>query len=210
MILAPWGDVPQGEIMDGGGSQDRVVWGMGGEGGAAFRSSWRALGARPHLAALTWMPLLISSCVFALTPPARPLASALSTALTLHLLFLFAPPLVVSDTFISKTKRLYADSHTQRNLARMGEDLAEVHQIMTRNIAEVLGQGERLAAMSKASGELSAESKKYAGRAKELARQALIKKFGPAAVVIVIVLLALFMRYKYFQGLAPMGRKKLF
>jgi hypothetical protein len=36
------------------------------------------------------------------------------------------------------------DTRTQRNIAKLSEDLTEVHSIMTRNIAEVLGQGERL------------------------------------------------------------------
>jgi vesicle transport protein SEC22 len=50
----------------------------------------------------------------------------------------------MTDTFIQKTKRLYMDTRTQRNLNKMNEELAEVQQIMTRNIQEVLGQGERL------------------------------------------------------------------
>ena len=50
----------------------------------------------------------------------------------------------VPDTFIQKTKKLYLDTRTQRNIAKLSEDLNEVHSIMTRNIAEVLGQGERL------------------------------------------------------------------
>ena len=49
-----------------------------------------------------------------------------------------------ADTYISKTRKLYMDTRTQRNIAKLSEDLSEVHQIMTRNIAEVLGQGERL------------------------------------------------------------------
>jgi vesicle transport protein SEC22 len=36
------------------------------------------------------------------------------------------------------------DTRTQRNLAKLSEDLNEVHSIMTRNIQEVLGQGEKL------------------------------------------------------------------
>ena len=50
----------------------------------------------------------------------------------------------VADTFIQKTKKLYLDTRTQRNISKLNEDIAEVHQIMTRNIAEVLGHGERL------------------------------------------------------------------
>ncbi len=49
-----------------------------------------------------------------------------------------------ADTFIQKTKKLYMDTRTQRNLAKLSEDLSEVHSIMTRNIQEVLGQGEKL------------------------------------------------------------------
>ena len=48
------------------------------------------------------------------------------------------------DTFIQKTKKLYLDTRTQRNITRLNADLAEVHSIMTKNIQEVLGQGERL------------------------------------------------------------------
>lgn len=36
------------------------------------------------------------------------------------------------------------DTRTQRNISKLTEDLSEVHSIMTRNIADVLGQGERL------------------------------------------------------------------
>lgn len=49
-----------------------------------------------------------------------------------------------SDTFIQKTKKLYLDTRTQRNLAKLNDELYEVHQIMTRNVQEVLGVGEKL------------------------------------------------------------------
>ncbi len=51
---------------------------------------------------------------------------------------------VATDTFIQKTKKLFQDSRSQRNLAMLNDDLAEVHTIMTKNIQEVLGQGEKL------------------------------------------------------------------
>ena len=54
------------------------------------------------------------------------------------------PPPPPADTFIQKTRKLYLDTRTQRNLAKLNADIAEVHSIMTRNIADVLGQGERL------------------------------------------------------------------
>ena len=49
-----------------------------------------------------------------------------------------------ADTFIQKTKKLYMDTRTQRNLAKLTDELSEVHSIMTRNIQEVLGQGQQL------------------------------------------------------------------
>ena len=49
-----------------------------------------------------------------------------------------------ADTYIQKTRKLYLDTHTQRNLSKLNDDLIEVQQIMTRNIQEVLGMGEKL------------------------------------------------------------------
>lgn len=53
-------------------------------------------------------------------------------------------PRLVADTFIQKTRKLYLDTRTQRNLSKLNDDLVEVQQIMTRNIQEVLGVGDRL------------------------------------------------------------------
>ena len=36
------------------------------------------------------------------------------------------------------------DTRTQRNLPKLNDELYEVHQIMTRNVQEVLGVGEKL------------------------------------------------------------------
>jgi len=98
------------------------------------------------------------------------------------------------DTFIQKTKRLYMDARTQRNLNKMNEELAEVQQIMTRNIQEVLGQGERLDQVTRMSNTLAMESKKYAGKARDLSRQALIRKYMPLAVVLGLVLVFILLR----------------
>jgi vesicle transport protein SEC22 len=39
---------------------------------------------------------------------------------------------------------MYQDTRTQRNVAKLNDELYEVHQIMTRNVQEVLGVGEKL------------------------------------------------------------------
>ena len=98
------------------------------------------------------------------------------------------------DRFIQKTRKLYLDTRTQRNLEKLSEELSEVHSIMTRNIQEVLGQGERLENVSKMSSTLTEESKKYAKRAGQLSRQALIKKYTPVAVIALVILAVLYVR----------------
>ncbi|GKB67186.1 hypothetical protein Tco_0928598, partial [Tanacetum coccineum] len=47
-------------------------------------------------------------------------------------------------TFIQRTKEFYQDTRTQRNVSKLNDELYEVHQIMPRNVQEVLGVGEKL------------------------------------------------------------------
>ena len=51
---------------------------------------------------------------------------------------------VLLDTYIQKIKKLYLDTRSQRNIAKLNDELYEVQQIMTRNVQEVLGVGEKL------------------------------------------------------------------
>ncbi|MBA0663701.1 hypothetical protein Goklo_003796, partial [Gossypium klotzschianum] len=75
------------------------------------------------------------------------------------------------DTFIQKTKKLYQDTRTQRNISKLNDELYEVHQIMTRNVQEVLGVGEKLDQVSQMSSRLTSESRIYADKARDLNRQ---------------------------------------
>ncbi|CAH9088666.1 unnamed protein product [Cuscuta europaea] len=100
------------------------------------------------------------------------------------------------DTFIQKTKKLYQDTKTQRNITKLNDELYEVHQIMTRNVQEVLSVGEKLDQVSEMSSRLTSESRIYADKAKDLNRQALIRKWAPVAVVLGVVFLLLWVRKK--------------
>lgn len=53
-------------------------------------------------------------------------------------------PGTAADTFIQKTKKLYLDTRTQRNLNKLTADVHEVTNIMTKNIQDILGQGEKM------------------------------------------------------------------
>ncbi|KAK6796021.1 hypothetical protein RDI58_009476 [Solanum bulbocastanum] len=100
------------------------------------------------------------------------------------------------DTFIQKTKKLYQDTRTQRNISKLNDELYEVHQIMTRNVQEVLGVGEKLDQVSQMSSRLTSESRIYADKAKDLNRQALIRKWAPVAIVLGVVILFFWLRTK--------------
>uniref|UniRef100_A0A0E0BZL8 Longin domain-containing protein n=1 Tax=Oryza meridionalis TaxID=40149 RepID=A0A0E0BZL8_9ORYZ len=100
------------------------------------------------------------------------------------------------DTFIQKTKKLYLDTRTQRNLVKLNDELYEVHQIMTRNVQEVLGVGEKLDQVSEMSNRLTSDTRIYAEKAKDLNRQALICKYAPVAIVIGIVLMLFWVKNK--------------
>ncbi|KAL8458743.1 hypothetical protein ACS0TY_036306 [Phlomoides rotata] len=102
------------------------------------------------------------------------------------------------DTFIQKTKKLYQDTRTQRNISKLNDELYEVHQIMTRNVQEVLGVGEKLDQVSQMSSRLTSESRIYADKAKDLNRQALIQKWAPVAVVLGVVFLLFWVRNKFW------------
>ncbi|OEL29793.1 25.3 kDa vesicle transport protein, partial [Dichanthelium oligosanthes] len=100
------------------------------------------------------------------------------------------------DAFIQKTKKLYLDTRTQRNISKLNDELYEVHQIMTRNVQEVLGVGEKLEQVSEMSSRLTSDTRIYAEKAKDLNRQALIRKYAPVAIVIGIVLMLFWVKNK--------------
>ncbi|CAM8993777.1 unnamed protein product [Rhodiola kirilowii] len=67
---------------------------------------------------------------------------------------------------------------------------------MTRNVQEVLGVGEKLDQVSQMSSRLTSESRIYADKARDLNRQALIRKYAPIAIVLGIVFLLFWVKGK--------------
>jgi len=100
------------------------------------------------------------------------------------------------DAFIQKTKKLYMDTHAQRNVNKLNEDLADVQKIMMTNIQDVLGRGERLESVMTQSGRLRDSAREYSKHAKHLNTQMLLRKYGPVAVVVLIVLAVMWWRFR--------------
>merc|ERR1712228_1060295 len=99
-------------------------------------------------------------------------------------------------TFMQKTKKLYVDTRTTRNLNKMNEDLNDMTKIMTQNITEVLGRGERLNSVMDKAEKLKSDSRAYANKARYLNTQALLRKYGPVVFVLLLVFGMLWWRFR--------------
>ena len=102
------------------------------------------------------------------------------------------------DTFIQKTRKLYLDTRTQRNLTKLNDDLMDIQTVMTRNIQDILGQGEKLDHVTQMSDSLKSASRQYSAKAKDLSRQAMYQKYMPIAVIALIVVFTLLIRHYFF------------
>mmetsp|Transcript_3766 Transcript_3766/g.8989 ORF Transcript_3766/g.8989 Transcript_3766/m.8989 type:complete len:228 (+) Transcript_3766:183-866(+) len=104
---------------------------------------------------------------------------------------------ITFDTFIQKTKKLYMDTRANRNhLKMMSEDLRDIQGIMTKNIQEVLGRGEKLETVTNRSSQLSAETKRFKDKATHLYRDLLLRQWAPVAVVSVVVMILLYVFWR--------------
>ena len=91
------------------------------------------------------------------------------------------------ETTVARLKRQYDDTRSKQNVERLNEDLMEISNVMQQNISDILQQGERLDHMSEMSSRLSSESKRYASNARNLSRQALVRKIAPYIALVVFL-----------------------
>lgn len=82
------------------------------------------------------------------------------------------------DTFIQKTKRLYADSKSQRNLDHVTQELLQVQKIMSESLDVMLNRGEILSSVSRKSDDLLHKSSIFQTKAVELNANTFLKKYG--------------------------------
>ena len=99
------------------------------------------------------------------------------------------------DSAIQAKRRQFADSAEQRNLQRVQGELQDVQDVMRRSIAEVLQRGDRLEDVSQLSSRIASESKKYARNANQLNIQLLWHQYGPLAIVALVVVLFVYIRW---------------
>lgn len=131
--------------------------------------------------------------------------------------------LYFTDTFMSKTARLYQDTRTANaagssNLDRLNDDLQDVTRIMTKNMEELLWRGDSLDSeafcpcfqssfffplsnillllgMSHLSTSLRSESEKYRRAARNININAMIRQYAPLGAVALILIILLYWRF---------------
>ncbi|KAK8058361.1 protein transport protein sec22 protein [Apiospora phragmitis] len=99
------------------------------------------------------------------------------------------------DTFISRTKATYADSRAAQNLDKVNDELRDVTKVMTKNIEDLLYRGDSLERMGEISSRLRDDARSYRKAAVKINWDLLLKQYGPFAILGLIVLVFIWMRF---------------
>ncbi|KAI1659059.1 snare-like protein [Daldinia decipiens] len=99
------------------------------------------------------------------------------------------------DTFITRTKALYADARATQGLGRLNDELRDVTKVMTKNIEDLLYRGDSLERMGEMSSRLKDDSRKYRKAAVKINWDLLIKQYAPIGVFVLIVLVFIWFRF---------------
>jgi vesicle transport protein SEC22 len=95
------------------------------------------------------------------------------------------------DTFIQKTKKLYMDTKSQRNLNKVSADLKDINKIMTKSIHDIINRGAKIDEVGSRSEHLASDASKYEKKAVTLVRLYWWRTYGPLFIGAAILLLLL-------------------
>lgn len=99
------------------------------------------------------------------------------------------------ETFISKTKRVYADTRAKDGLGDVANQLRDVKNIMHKNISDLLNRGEELNELQNLSNTLRSQSLKYKKYAGKINWDLFVKKWTPVAIISFFILLLIIYRW---------------
>eukprot|EP00752_Nemacystus_decipiens_P003245 g3003.t1 len=99
------------------------------------------------------------------------------------------------DKVIQRKRKEYLDPQSRNNMARLNDDLADIHNIMKQNIEEVLNRGEKLDHVSEISKTLSTQAEQFKWSSKKLSLMALWQKYGPIGAMALAVVLILWWKF---------------
>ncbi|KAA6398574.1 MAG: putative R-SNARE protein, Sec22-family [Streblomastix strix] len=105
---------------------------------------------------------------------------------------------VAYDMELEKRRMRYSEESQQAKLEELGTEMNNVRGILTRNLDEVIGRGEKIDVVRNLSQSLVHDSQEFRRNATELNRGGL-RAAVPYAVVGIVVLLAIFIRSKFLN-----------
>ncbi|CAM9399127.1 unnamed protein product, partial [Ectocarpus sp. 4 AP-2014] len=99
------------------------------------------------------------------------------------------------DKVIQRKRKEFLDPQSRNNMARLNDDLADIHSIMKQNIEEVLNRGEKLDHVSEISKTLSTQAEQFKWSSKKLSLMALWQKYGPIGAMVIAILFILWWKF---------------
>ncbi|OQR82114.1 vesicle-trafficking protein SEC22b [Thraustotheca clavata] len=99
------------------------------------------------------------------------------------------------DKFIQRKRKEYTDPSSSQNMSKLNNDLADIHNVMRKNIQDVLSRGEAIDRVSQISSNLADRSKDFKWGAKKLSLQAMYQKYGPLVAIGLFIVLVLYFKF---------------
>jgi len=99
------------------------------------------------------------------------------------------------DRELRNLRRDFSDPNSRKNMQRLQENLNEIQNIMRKNIDDLMQRGTALDEIKSQSQKLHEDSKSLAWGAKKLNYQAMLRRYGPFALVGFFILFFLWIRF---------------
>ena len=102
---------------------------------------------------------------------------------------------IAFDRTVQKKRLEYRDPNNSKAVSRLNDGLVEINSIMRKSLDDILQRGEALDDVSRRADDLKEASKKFAKQAYNLNLQALLRKYGMIATVVIVVLFIFWLRF---------------
>jgi vesicle transport protein SEC22 len=96
------------------------------------------------------------------------------------------------EPVLNRIRKDFIDPRAPKNLSKLNDNLADIHNIMKKNIEEVLQRGEKLESIGKKATSLVDDSKKFRKNAEWARMYAAAMQYAPVIVIALIVLIVIY------------------
>mmetsp|Transcript_7109 Transcript_7109/g.29579 ORF Transcript_7109/g.29579 Transcript_7109/m.29579 type:complete len:229 (-) Transcript_7109:607-1293(-) len=101
------------------------------------------------------------------------------------------------DKTLQRKRKEYGDPSNRSNQTKIDEDIADIHNIMKRNIDQVLNRGEKLDRLVETTSSLKDEAHKYKWGAKKFSAMVLWQQYAPLVAIGALLLFVLWFKLRW-------------